>query len=183
MTTEEKAKAYDEAIERAKVWRNKSGMPDDKQGIIDSIFPNLAESEDKRVKNMLKCAVAQTPWSMSDKKICCVWIEKQCEKKSANVSDEWIEDYWQHKKALHPDSYDVGYEIQFNHQGFVDFCKAYCQEPIEWSEEDNKNFNRISAVLNEAHQVREWWTEERLITTSEADELIAWLKKVHAKKD
>lgn len=49
MTQEEKAKAYDKALERAKIWKDKSGMPKDKQGILDDIFPELAESEDELV--------------------------------------------------------------------------------------------------------------------------------------
>lgn len=50
MTQEEKAKAYDEAIEKARIWKDKSGMPKDKQGILDDIFPELAESEDERIR-------------------------------------------------------------------------------------------------------------------------------------
>ena len=53
MTQEEKAKAYDKALERAKIWKDKSGMPADKQGILDDIFLELKESEDGRIRKEL----------------------------------------------------------------------------------------------------------------------------------
>ncbi len=55
--------------------------------------------------------------------------------------DEWIEDYWQHEKVTNPYSYDNGEEIQFDHQGFVSFCKKYCRKPAEWHVEDEQNLN------------------------------------------
>lgn len=36
---------YKEALERAKIWKEKSGMPKDKQGILDDIFPELKKIE------------------------------------------------------------------------------------------------------------------------------------------
>ena len=73
------------------------------------------------------------------------WLEKQGEKKHVSITDEWIEDYWQHEKVNNPYSYDKGDEIQFDHQGFVRFCKKYCQKPTNkiepkptWSEEDEE---------------------------------------------
>lgn len=69
------------------------------------------------------------------------------EMKSTNITDEWIKDYWQHKKVNNPNSYDKGDEIQFDYQGFVSFCKKYCQKPIEWSEEDEKIKYEIKVIL------------------------------------
>ena len=39
---------YKTALERARIWKDKSGMPKDKQGILDNIFPELAECEDEQ---------------------------------------------------------------------------------------------------------------------------------------
>lgn len=58
-------------------------------------------------------------------------LENQCEQKSVSITDEWIEDYWQHEKVNNPYSYDKGDEIQFDHQGFVRFCKKYCKKPTD----------------------------------------------------
>jgi len=57
---------------------------------------------------------------------------KNIERKSVSITDEWIEDYWQHEKVKNPYSYDKGEEIQFDHQGFVKFCKKYCKKTAEW---------------------------------------------------
>ena len=64
-------------------------------------------------------------------KECLEWLEKQGEQQPASVTDEWIEDYWQHEKVNNPYSYDKGEEIQFDHQGFVRFCKKYCKKPAD----------------------------------------------------
>ena len=53
LSIEKKAKAYDEALERARIWKDKSGMPADKQGILDDIFPELAGSEDEQIRKEL----------------------------------------------------------------------------------------------------------------------------------
>lgn len=54
--------------------------------------------------------------------------------------EEWIDDWWKHNKVNNPDSYDKGDEIQFDEQGFKNFCRGirnmYQQKPAEWSEED-----------------------------------------------
>ena len=50
MTPEEKAKAYDEALERAKSFQQKFGG--DYAGYI---FPELRESEDERIMNCIRC--------------------------------------------------------------------------------------------------------------------------------
>ena len=44
---------YKKALERARVWKEKSGMPKNKQGILDDIFPELKESEDERIRKSL----------------------------------------------------------------------------------------------------------------------------------
>jgi hypothetical protein len=50
MTQEEKAKAYDEALERAKKWFNPE-EPDSWTCIVESIFPELHKSEDEEKPN------------------------------------------------------------------------------------------------------------------------------------
>lgn len=65
---------------------------------------------------------------------------KECE-------DEWIEDYWQHHKVINHYSYDKGEEIQFDHQGFVRFCKKYCRKHAEWHAEDEQNLNACLGYL------------------------------------
>lgn len=54
MTTEEKAKAYDEALERAKAY-HRNELSGSRKEITEYIFPELRESEDERIrKEMIK---------------------------------------------------------------------------------------------------------------------------------
>ena len=82
MTVEEKAKAYDEAIERAKkLYSN---------GITEEIFPELKESKDKKIREailngLIDCRDApDLEWSnfggihIDD---CIDWLENQGEQK------------------------------------------------------------------------------------------------------
>ena len=71
---------------------------------------------------------------------------KKIEQKPESITDDWIEDYWKHKKVNNPYSYDKGEEIQFDHQGFVRFCTKYCKKPA-WSEENEKFIKEIEESL------------------------------------
>ncbi len=86
----------------------------------------------KKQRNTLfaKMKEADYEWDAEKKEL------RKIEKK--NITDEWVEDYWQHKKVENPCSYNKGEEIQFDHQGFVRFCKKYCQKHTEWGEEDDE---------------------------------------------
>ena len=85
---------YKNALERARVWKEKSGMPADKQGILDDIFPELAESEDEKVRKalieMVHDATGDSLWVAYNvhKEEALAWLEKQGEQKSI----EWGED-------------------------------------------------------------------------------------------
>lgn len=77
MTDKEKAKAYDEAIERAKKFYG--------NGIIEEIFPELKESEDEKIKNAILNHLKKM-WGNCQDDVCGVhvedaidWLEKQGE--------------------------------------------------------------------------------------------------------
>ena len=53
MTTEQKAKAYDEAINRAINHRNHDGLTLEQYDTIEVIFPELKESSGKKVRKAL----------------------------------------------------------------------------------------------------------------------------------
>ena len=92
MTEKEKAKAYDEAIERAKeLYGN---------GITEEIFPELKESKDKKImeailNGLIDCRDApDLGWSnfggihIDD---CIDWLEKQCEQEEHKFKvGDWI---------------------------------------------------------------------------------------------
>lgn len=97
--------------------------------------------------------------------------EKQGEQKPLSITDEWIENYWQHEKVNNPYSHDKGEEIQFDHQGFVRFCKKYCkgeQKPANWLQElEDKLANATPKQLAEW---KEKYFKEEAVEWSEENE-------------
>ena len=82
---EEKAKAYDEALERAKIWQNHLYEIGDKDYAdeLNYIFPELAESDDERIRKAIICGMH----ALKDQHKTCFasipidnvidWLEKQ----------------------------------------------------------------------------------------------------------
>ena len=87
MTIEEKAKRYEEAIERA---RAKYAMKDQPihQDLVD-IFHELAESEDEKIRkeiiNYFKCQSRDEPSRKDTHNRWIAWLEKQGEQKSCMI--------------------------------------------------------------------------------------------------
>ena len=88
MTQEEKAKAYDEAIKRAKAMIKVAANQDESIGFANTIFPELKESEDEKIrKELLESFKYQQRESRTDKEWLngiklsevVAWLEKQGE--------------------------------------------------------------------------------------------------------
>lgn len=120
----------------------------------------------KEQKDALLKAMADAGWEFDFEKKELKGIEK----KSVSITDEWIEDYWQHHKVINPYSYDKGEEIQFDHQGFVGFCKKYCKKPAAWSEEDEHRVKDTIYFLDTA--------KKHYASVIELDACIDWLKSL-----
>lgn len=99
MTQEEKAKAYDEALERAKKWYNAPNVdkiPTFGNRVIEEIFPELKESEDERIRKALVEMVHDTTgdslWIDYNvhKEDALAWLEKQG--KSSDQIHYWTEE-------------------------------------------------------------------------------------------
>lgn len=85
MTTEEKAKAYDEALKQAQYWLNAPQVIEDwnytVKDVIPNIFPDLKESEDERIRRHL-IDIVETYWGTTNdpgKAADLAWLEKQKE--------------------------------------------------------------------------------------------------------
>ena len=120
MNYEEK---YNEALERAKKFEEKYGG--DYAGYI---FPELAESEDERIRKELVEAFEaldiDSSWNGIPVKSILAWLEKQ-----KDIEDRWIEDRGQ--------CFWDGVE-----EGKMLAEKQEEQKP-EWSDEDEKYLNRV----------------------------------------
>lgn len=94
LSIEEKAKSYDEAIERAESIYNETAIPSaTTKGICTYIFPELKESEDDRMIQYFKDLA---PFDKADElyekygfshKDAIAWLEKQGEQKLLYVND------------------------------------------------------------------------------------------------
>ena len=136
LSIEEKAKAYDKALERAKIWKDKSGMPKDKQGILDDIFPELREYEDEYIRKRIIHALHGDVLDMEETTKAIAWLEKQgkqnykiikgknyfCVKTHNYAGVEWIKG----TKYYASDNYTLV------NQG----CECYCPE---YSKEEHNN--------------------------------------------
>lgn len=94
MTQEEKAKAYDEALEKAKK-ALKTDIHESGMWAIQRIFPQLCESEDERIRKGLieyfegfRMGNAEVKWEGLNVQEVLVWLEKQKEQKPAEWSEE-----------------------------------------------------------------------------------------------
>ena len=79
LSIEEKAKRYDEVIERAKHYQKVNGS-----AVIPAIFPELKESEDEKIRKWLINTIEEVPndsieWDIIDKSDVLDWLEKQKE--------------------------------------------------------------------------------------------------------
>ena len=81
MTQEEKAKAYDEALERMKSWV-RGERPEcftEAQKVAEFIFPELKESDDERIRKEIIQSIRDNMCVIHKDK-CIAWLEKQGEK-------------------------------------------------------------------------------------------------------
>lgn len=82
MTEKEKAKAYDEAIERAEKWQNESNIDKIDNRIIEEIFPELKESEDEKIRKEIISILRNAYWTSNKNRFneLVAWLEKQRDK-------------------------------------------------------------------------------------------------------
>ena len=88
MTIEEKAKAYDEALERAKAY-HRNELAGSRKEMMEYIFPELRESDDERTRNEIIAFIEQaihrgggTPIPKEKEDKWLAYLEKQKEQKS-----------------------------------------------------------------------------------------------------
>ena len=179
MTQEEKAKAYDEALEKARAMYG--GMPAD-NAMLEEIFPELTESEDERIRTGLIRYLAsdrdyQPCQDISFYKETIAWLEKQKKQKPISSCDivpyiddkiAALQDMWREEK--------VAFDWDDMHEMIEDVARHFYQkeQKQEWSEKDDEMIKMILGDL-------EW---ERRNTTVDKDirlydEKIAWLKSLH----
>lgn len=143
MTDKEKAKAYDEAIERAKELYDNE--------IAEEIFPELKESEDEKIRKEIISILRNAYWTSNRNRFneLVAWLEKQNKnstdktKPRFNVGD-WVvfitsESVYQVEKK---ENYE--YTLRNIHGGLL--CVSFSNEELirEWTIQDAKNGDVLS---------------------------------------
>lgn len=139
MTEKEKAKAYDEAIERAKILYG--------NGITEEIFSKLKEDDDERIrKNCIHFLELQKQHYTAIFEIeeCIDWLEKQGKKSTDenkpkfNVGD-WI--VFIKSKSVYQIEKKENYEYTLRHILGGSLCLSFSNEKLirEWTIQDAKD--------------------------------------------
>ena len=137
MTDKEKAKAYDEALERAKKLYGK--------GITEEIFPELNESEDERIKKAIieffESEDDNTTYSLVRKKDIIAWLERQGKEEYGlkSFKDEDVRKFMQYieKQAK-------AYEFNLPNRSYDIY--AFAKDLLVWLE---KQSEQESSQINE----------------------------------
>lgn len=169
MTTEEKARAYDEAITTAKRIISENCSEVEKL-CLKCVFPELAESEDERIRKELVEYHKQQFEKNRDQEVglfhkeAIAYLEKQKEQKEQKVDiDKLRRDLYQ---SGYNDGYQHGREDEQKEQKPVDYeaelkkCKdnplyfydkyvTVKLKPAKWSDEDKIQLTNILIMLKE----------------------------------
>lgn len=142
MTTEEKARAYDEALEKAKARYDKEpidGYVGYANQILKELFPELAENEDERMIKFFR-AIASMPVVGEYFEKCDIayhdalaWLEKQKEQKPVDDTafEKWLDDWYQGSK-------EAGGDVVMSEAEFKNWSRGirnmYQQKPADLSD-------------------------------------------------
>ena len=145
-------KAYKEAFEKAKMSYHTGDYDKDTLEMLEIIFPELAESEDERIrKAIIKYLDAldddEIRYGVSFKDM-RAWLEKQKPVEYTKGEDYGIDGLWHAIRILEQTLGTVeGYQSDdgiLEHQCAITAVKElYKQKPVEWSEEDDKTLKRV----------------------------------------
>lgn len=130
LSIEEKAKRYDEAIERAESIYNETAIPSaTTKGICTYIFPELKESEDERIRgNIIATIHLYYGEPLEDEaKEMIAWLEKQCEQKIKTTEESL---------GIDSDTYNK----------IVDEC-IYGEQKPAWSEDDEEIYRKCICAM------------------------------------
>ena len=157
LSIEEKARAYDKAIERAIKHRNNNGLTLEQYETIDIIFPELAESEDERIRKWIRKELESkyvvdniVNNVMADKAL--AWLEKQENNGLPFVTD---------KETLDEYAYQVTYDLSNDWLKATptwDDVEAAVKLGAKWFEKqsEQKSFNDIQEYLKGVNRVQNY---------------------------
>ena len=154
ISIEEKAKRYDEAIERAKGVIEQNPLMEYLKKGIEYIFPELKESEDARVirelTSLFKDGIKgiDHPYTGEDCERWLAWLEKKQDKQKPAWSEEGKKKISELKTFI---AQCNGFN-KVNRQKAFNLIDALNPQPKqEWSEEDERNLDWLMTVCERIH--------------------------------
>ena len=149
LSIEEKAKRYDEALEKA---RQLCAYPTTKPFISDlqDLFPELKESDDERIRKELirafKSLNTIEVWNGINRSDILAWLEKQREQKSTNEVEpkfhvgDWVVFNDKHESIYQVEKIEDGYYIlRHTYGGTFRVCVLHDEDLRLWTINDAKD--------------------------------------------
>lgn len=189
MTIEEKARAYDEALEQARFYYNNKPLEPEKKK-LEKMFPDLVESEDERIRKIIKLALIASEEELSafysthniTRKECTDWLEKQKEQKHRKfkIGDKvhWYDD---NVNVITITGFRDDAYLTDSAYGFILFCEEdnwekVEQKPAEWSDEDEKMLKSIIEDVTPVGECPDYPTDEEREYYYNGQDKTNWLK-------
>ena len=189
MTTEEKAKRFDEVVEEFRGLLE--GVHEDKCDIMEEdilkILPELKRSEDERIRKELleHCKNQAKPYIQTGNKCPQIqswidWLEKQGQKPTTDIQNLTWEDIEKIGEFINivqnENPNGIGAECLYTDvlERFLD-GKQTKQKPVEWSDEDKGNLLDVKCIIDEV-----WHSKDFSIcySTEELESLWHWLDDI-----
>ena len=196
MTIEEKAKAYDNIIQRVtELYETRTSLTMEQ---MERLFPELRESEDERIRKQMIDFIStikgisesgRRSWEVrkEDAEMCNTflkYLEKQKEQKPVQTAKEaWkemrLEAYAQASGNRHEPNYSDDSTKMFSLCDIDEIFEkignsTVGSQPAEWSEEDEKHTNSILERLEGMCKKGETFTRTRFAVSEDED----WLKSL-----
>ena len=192
MTQEQKARAYDEALERAKLSRLQLLNIGEEATEIEYIFPELKESKEERIRNVIRGWIYTQPDSFFDngisKEEMLAWLEKQDEwdegkKKLRKIVqnsndrldpliDEEIDLWIKENSNIHHNNNDVVGLMRDMAYYVATLTRNLYKQESKWTEEDD--YNLRCCIAKAESDVANYYTVRN-------KELFEWLKSLKQK--
>ena len=179
LSIEQKARRYDEAIKKAESLYKVSEPMSGCNVIIETLFPELKESEDERIKKELIDFVKSRLAGFHDCKRFTDWLEKQGEQKQViDYSDSFPKDNWE---LIHEFVNKFGRIPKDEDELNVLIEYVLKRQKPAWSEEDVKMIGTLIAIL-EVNYPDGFYKVNPIDTTNmqgiHSSEIIKWLKSL-----
>lgn len=181
LSIEQKAKRYDEALERARRIYDTDRVSGIELTTCEEIFPELRESEDERIRKWLIAYLENRVLNtgiLEEKDSCkeaIAWLEEQKPVEEINSEDYGIDGLYVAMDILNETLGQVeGYQsddgILEHKAAMTAVKKLYKQRPAEWSEKDKRMLE--SVIYHLRNSVNNGDVDHS------ADELEEWLKSL-----